>query len=147
MYSFQPKVQDERWISHWLHLVVPFFFYVTEKPAWWIYVAFQICSELRCRAAHPFSSGCTGSPGMRVSVYLPLSPPLRYVSLRLWYNICHISSELKLDVRKFLLFHFRRHVSLVHKSEGDYTKWNINKNSSLPLLPYLWWVFASRQTS
>lgn len=124
------------WISHWLPLVVSFISYITGKTARWVYVAFHICSELRCRGAHPSSSGCTGSPGMRVSVYLPLSPWLHYVSLRLSYNIHHISSDVTYVF--FCCFISERVLAwYINKSEGDYSRRNMNKNSLLPLLQYL----------
>lgn len=82
-----------------------------------------------------------------IYVYLPLSLPLLHVFLRLWYNIHHITSELKLDIHILLLFCFRRRVSFLHKQIWSWLhQTNSNKNSSLPLLPYPCWVFASVQT-
>lgn len=129
MRVFQTAVQDERWVSHRLHPVVFSIFYVTEKPAWWLYVAFQICCELCCRETPPLL-WTHRTPRMRGSVYLPLSPSLRYESPWLRYNIQHLSAELKLR------FSFSSFISgdvlawYRNKPEGDYTRQNTNKNAS-----------------
>lgn len=61
-------------------------------------------------------------------------------------TIC-VSSELQLHVHTSCCFISGDTLTwCINKSEGDYTRWNINKNASFPFLPYLWWFFASIQT-
>lgn len=102
------------------------------------------CFSALCYRWTTLLRGCTQSPAMRGSLHLP-PPLLQYVLLRFWYNIRHVSSELQLHI--FCCFISGDVLTwYINKSEGDYTRWNINKNSSFPLLPYLWWFFASIQT-
>lgn len=85
--------------------------------------------------SHPFSRGCTQSPP---------SPLVQCAPLRFW---CDVSSELRLDVDNFCCFISGDMLTwYANKPEGDYTRWNINKNSSFPFPPYLRWFFAPIQS-